>query len=297
MILVTGGAGFIGSNFVLDWLANPKAEGIVNLDKLTYAGNLSTLAPLEKDSRHVFIKGDIGDSTLVAHLLQQYRPRAIINFAAESHVDRSIHGPADFIQTNILGSFNLLECTRTHWNSLPIEEQQQFRFLHISTDEVYGSLGANDTAFKESTAYEPNSPYSASKAAATMAALGLANSHQIKLVVARPFHVFGEGESEVRFWPSLVRAANTNQDFPMSHGQQVRDFIRAEDAALSILHLITQIDTFSANAIIKNIGSGIPRTLLSFAEDQWNALDAQGSLLPGRLAPYPNEVMRYVPLL
>ena len=165
MILVTGGAGFIGSNFVLDWLANPKAEGIVNLDKLTYAGNLSTLAPLEKDSRHVFIKGDIGDSTLVAHLLQQYRPRAIINFAAESHVDRSIHGPADFIQTNILGSFNLLECTRTHWNSLPIEEQQQFRFLHISTDEVYGSLGANDTAFKESTAYEPNSPYSASKAA------------------------------------------------------------------------------------------------------------------------------------
>ena len=165
MILVTGGAGFIGGNFVLDWLSNPKAEGIINLDKLTYAGNLATLASLENDARHVFIHGDIGDRGLVADLLEKYQPRAIVNFAAESHVDRSIHGPADFVQTNVLGTFNLLESVRNYWGRLPADQKSSFRFLHVSTDEVYGSLRADDPPFAETNPYEPNSPYSASKAA------------------------------------------------------------------------------------------------------------------------------------
>ena len=140
MILVTGGAGFIGGNFVLDWLAKPSAEPIVNLDKLTYAGNLATLDPLKDDPRHIFVHGDIGDQQLVAELLKEYQPRAIVNFAAESHVDRSIHGPSDFVQTNIVGTFNLLECAREYWNAIEGDDKQQFRFHHVSTDEVYGSL-------------------------------------------------------------------------------------------------------------------------------------------------------------
>ena len=168
-VLVTGGAGFIGGNFVLDWLSNPKAEGIINLDKLTYAGNLATLASLENDARHVFIHGDIGDQGLVRKLLNQHQPRAIVNFAAESHVDRSIHGPSDFIQTNIVGTFNLLECAREYWSNLSDDLKKQFRFHHVSTDEVYGSLSATDPAFSEENPYEPNSPYSASKASSDAA--------------------------------------------------------------------------------------------------------------------------------
>jgi dTDP-glucose 4,6-dehydratase len=165
MILVTGGAGFIGGNFVLDWLKDPHAEGVVNLDKLTYAGNLATLDALKRDPRHVFVRGDIGDRALVNKLLQEHRPRAIVNFAAESHVDRSIHGPADFINTNIVGTFNLLECAREYWNGLQAAQKTNFRFHHVSTDEVYGSLLPTAPAFNETHPYEPNSPYSASKAA------------------------------------------------------------------------------------------------------------------------------------
>ena len=164
MILVTGGAGFIGSNFVLDWLAESD-EPIINLDKLTYAGNLQNLASLKNDSRHSFVRGDIGDGALVSSLLAQYKPRAILNFAAESHVDRSIHAPGEFIYTNIVGTFQLLESARSYWNSLLDTEKYGFRFLHISTDEVYGSLEASAPAFTENSRYEPNSPYSASKAA------------------------------------------------------------------------------------------------------------------------------------
>ncbi len=163
-ILVTGAAGFIGGNFVLDWLAQSD-ETVINLDKLTYAGNLDTLKSLQNDARHVFIKGDIGDSILVAKLLEEYRPRAVVNFAAESHVDRSIMGPSDFIQTNIVGTFNLLESVRGYWISLSDEGKADFRFLHVSTDEVYGTLAAGDQPFSETNTYQPNSPYSASKAA------------------------------------------------------------------------------------------------------------------------------------
>ena len=163
-ILVTGGAGFIGSNFVIDWLAKSD-EPIINLDLLTYAGNLANLSELEKDSRHIFVRGDIGDQALIVKILGQYKPRAIINFAAESHVDRSIHGPEDFINTNVVGTFHLLESVRGFWGGLSVQDKINFRFLHVSTDEVYGSLKKEDPAFSEENRYAPNSPYSASKAA------------------------------------------------------------------------------------------------------------------------------------
>ncbi len=156
-ILVTGGAGFIGANFVLDWLAQSD-ERVINLDKLTYAGNLENLNSLDGDARHLFVHGDIGDSVLIERLLAEHQPRAIVNFAAESHVDRSIHGPEDFIETNIVGTFRLLEAVRAHWKSLASDAQQTFRFLHVSTDEVYGSLGKDEPAFNEHHQYEPNSP-------------------------------------------------------------------------------------------------------------------------------------------
>ena len=239
MIVVTGGAGFIGSNFVLDWLANPKAEGIINLDKLTYAGNLSTLAPLAKDPRHIFIKGDIGDSTLVANLLQQHRPRAIINFAAESHVDRSIHGPADFIQTNILGSFNLLECTRTYWNSLPTEEQQQFRFLHVSTDEVYGSLGASDAAFKETTAYEPNSPYSASKAASDHLVRAWFHTYGLPVLTTNCSNNYGPYHFPEKLIPLVILNALNEKPLPIyGDGMQVRDWLYVGDHCAAIRRVL-----------------------------------------------------------
>src|SRR4051812_3101619 len=161
MILATGCAGFIGSNFVHAWLAESE-ETIVNLDKLTYAGNPSNLAAFERDPRYVFVQGDIGDRALVGALCAEYQPRAVINFAAESHVDRSISGPVDFIQTNVVGTFHLLESVRAYWSALP--DRQAFRFLHVSTDEVYGSLSPSDLPFAETNAYEPNSPYAASKA-------------------------------------------------------------------------------------------------------------------------------------
>jgi len=163
-ILVTGGAGFIGSNFVLDWLAQSD-EPIINLDKLTYAGNLENLVSLQGDARHIFVQGDIGDFELVSKLLAEHQPRAVVNFAAESHVDRSIHGPGEFIQTNIMGTFQLLEAVRAYWSALADEAKSSFRLLHVSTDEVYGSLSKTDPAFTETNRYEPNSPYSASKAA------------------------------------------------------------------------------------------------------------------------------------
>ena len=163
-LLVTGCAGFIGSNFVHTALANSN-ETLVNLDKLTYAGNLANLAALQDDPRHIFVHGDIGDRALVERLLNEHQPRAVVNFAAESHVDRSIHGPGDFIQTNVVGTFHLLEAVRGYWQALPPEPREGFRFVHVSTDEVYGTLGPSDPPFAETNAYEPNSPYSASKAA------------------------------------------------------------------------------------------------------------------------------------
>ncbi len=186
-ILVTGG-GFIGSNFVLDWLAQ-SSEPVVNLDKLTYADNLENLASLQGDARHVFVQGDLGDRALVDRLLAEHKPRAVLHFAAESHVDRSIHGPEDFIQTNIVGTFRLLEAVRAYWSALPEPEKTAFRFLHVSTDEVYGTLRKDDPPFAETHPYEPNSPYSASKAASDrLVRAGHHTKTQITHVQDRPGH-------------------------------------------------------------------------------------------------------------
>ena len=215
MILVTGGAGFIGGNFVLDWLANPNAEGIVNLDKLTYAGNLATLQSLENDPRHIFVKGDIGDYDLVLTLLKKHQVCAVVNFAAESHVDRSIHGPGDFIQTNVMGTFNLLEAVRTYWAKLSENEQQAFRFLHVSTDEVYGSLTATDPAFSETHRYEPNSPYSASKAASDHLVRAWHHTYGLPVLTTNCSNNYGPYHFPEKLIPLVILNALAGKSLPI----------------------------------------------------------------------------------
>jgi len=235
MILVTGGAGFIGANFVLDWLKEPNAEGIVNLDKLTYAGNLATLASLKNDSSHVFVQGDIGDRTLVARLLQEYQPRAIVNFAAESHVDRSIHGPADFIDTNIVGTFNLLECAREYWNGLQGDAKRKFRFHHVSTDEVYGSLAPIAPAFSETHPYEPNSPYSASKAASDHLVRAWFHTYGLPVMTTNCSNNYGPYHFPEKLIPLVILNAINGKPLPIyGDGQQVRDWLYVEDHCSAI---------------------------------------------------------------
>jgi dTDP-glucose 4,6-dehydratase len=239
MILVTGGAGFIGGNFVLDWLANPKAEEIINLDKLTYAGNLATLASLEKDPRHIFIHGDIGDRGLVESLLQKHKPRAIVNFAAESHVDRSIHGPADFVQTNVLGTFNLLESARTYWSSLPDDQKSSFRFLHVSTDEVYGSLKAQDPPFIETNPYEPNSPYSASKAASDHLVRAWFHTYGLPVLTTNCSNNYGPYHFPEKLIPLVILNALNGKPLPIyGDGQQIRDWLYVADHCAAIRRVL-----------------------------------------------------------
>ncbi|QWE12749.1 dTDP-glucose 4,6-dehydratase [Polynucleobacter sp. AP-Titi-500A-B4] len=239
MIMVTGGAGFIGANFVLSWLMSPNAEGIVNLDKLTYAGNLANLETLEKDARHTFVHGDIGDKLLVAQLLEEYRPRAIVNFAAESHVDRSIYGPADFIQTNIVGTFNLLECTREYWGNLLGDEKRQFRFHHVSTDEVYGSLSASDHAFRETNPYEPNSPYSASKAASDHLVRAWFHTYGMPVVTTNCSNNYGPYHFPEKLIPLVILNALDGKPLPVyGDGQQIRDWLYVGDHCSAIREVL-----------------------------------------------------------
>ena len=241
MILVTGGAGFIGGNFVLDWLSNPSAEGIINLDKLTYAGNLATLDSLKQDPRHIFIHGDIGDKGLIAKLLDQYQPRAIVNFAAESHVDRSIHGPAEFIQTNIVGTFNLLECAREYWNKLEKESQEQFRFHHVSTDEVYGSLSLTDPAFTEANPYEPNSPYSASKAASDHLVRAWFHTYGFPVVTTNCSNNYGPYHFPEKLIPLVILNALAGKPLPIyGDGQQIRDWLYVGDHCSAIREVLAK---------------------------------------------------------
>jgi dTDP-glucose 4,6-dehydratase len=228
-ILVTGGAGFIGANFVLDWLAHCD-EPVINLDKLTYAGNLETLASLNNDTRHRFVKGDIADSTLVAELLEKYRPRAIVNFAAESHVDRSIHGPGEFIQTNIVGTFHLLEEVRSWFRTLPSEAAQAFRFLHVSTDEVYGSLDPDAPAFTEKHRYEPNSPYSASKAASDHLVRAYYHTYGIPVLTTNCSNNYGPYHFPEKLIPLMIVNALAGKPLPVyGDGMQVRDWLYVKD--------------------------------------------------------------------
>jgi dTDP-glucose 4,6-dehydratase len=238
MILVTGGAGFIGANFVLDWLAQSE-ESVVNLDKLTYAGNPQTLASVKDDARHIFVQGDIGDSALVDRLLAEHRPRAVLNFAAESHVDRSIHGPEDFVQTNVLGTFRLLESVRGYWSALPADQKAAFRFLHVSTDEVYGSLSATDPAFTEDNKYEPNSPYSASKAASDHLVRAWHHTYGLPVVTTNCSNNYGPFHFPEKLIPLMIVNALAGKPLPVyGDGMQVRDWLYVKDHCSAIRRVL-----------------------------------------------------------
>ena len=229
MIVVTGGAGFIGANFVLDWLAT-EGTPVVNLDKLTYAGNAENLAGIVNDTRHVFVHGDINDRAQVAGLLTKYQPDAIVHFAAESHVDRSIHGPGEFVQTNVVGTFSLLEETRAYWSALPQPAKERFRFLHVSTDEVYGSLGPQDPAFAETTAYAPNSPYAASKAASDHLVRAYHHTYGLPTVTTNCSNNYGPLQFPEKLIPLMIRNALQGQPLPVyGDGKNVRDWLYVAD--------------------------------------------------------------------
>jgi dTDP-glucose 4,6-dehydratase len=232
MILVTGGAGFIGSNFVLDWLAHPdtRHEPVVNLDALTYAGNLRNLESLQGNAKHLFVRGDICDRALIDRLLAEHRPRAIVHFAAESHVDRSIHGPGEFMRTNVEGTFTLLEASRAHWSTLPEAELAAFRFHHVSTDEVYGSLPPGAPAFTETHPYEPNSPYSASKAASDHIVRAWHHTYGLPVVTTNCSNNYGPYHFPEKLIPLMIVNALAGKPLPVyGDGQQIRDWLYVKD--------------------------------------------------------------------
>ena len=237
-VLITGGAGFIGANFVLDWVAQSD-EKIVNLDKLTYAGNLESLASLKNNPRYVFVQGDIGDVALLPKLLAEHQPRAVLNFAAESHVDRSIHGPGEFIETNIVGTFRLLESVRGYWHGLSAEAQTQFRFLHVSTDEVYGSLAPQDPAFTEHHQYEPNSPYSASKAASDHLVRAWHHTYGLPVVTTNCSNNYGPLHFPEKLIPLMIVNALAGKPLPVyGDGMQVRDWLYVKDHCSAIRRVL-----------------------------------------------------------
>ena len=237
-ILVTGGAGFIGANFVLDW-ARASGTPLVNLDKLSYAGNRESLAPLAGNTSHIFVQGDISDSALVGGLLETHRPRAIVNFAAESHVDRSIHGPRDFIQTNIVGTFELLESVRGYWNALDEGGKKAFRFLHVSTDEVYGSLKKSDPAFNETNRYEPNSPYSASKAASDHLVRAYHHTYGLPVLTTNCSNNYGPLQFPEKLIPLMIVNALAGKPLPVyGDGQQIRAWLYVGDHCSAIRRVL-----------------------------------------------------------
>ena len=238
MILVTGGAGFIGSNFVLDWLAQG-GEPVINLDKLTYAGNLDNLKALNGDARHRFIHGDISDTSAVANVLREHQPRAVINFAAESHVDRSIHGPDDFIRTNIVGTFHFLETVRAHWAGLNGSAKSAFRFLHVSTDEVYGSLEPHEPAFRETNAYKPNSPYSASKASSDHLVRAYHHTYGLPVLTTNCSNNYGPYQFPEKLIPLVIHNALAGKPLPIyGDGRQVRDWLYVVDHCRAVCRVL-----------------------------------------------------------
>jgi dTDP-glucose 4,6-dehydratase len=238
MILVTGCAGFIGSNFIHTWFENHE-EGVINVDKLTYAGNLENLAAFAQDPRHHFVQGDIGDRALIEGLLSAHKPRAIINFAAESHVDRSIHGPQDFIETNIVGTFNLLESARTYWSNLATEQKEAFRFVHVSTDEVYGTLSAKEPPFAETNAYMPNSPYAASKAASDHLVRAWHHTYGLPVITTNCSNNYGPFHFPEKLIPLIIMNALNGKPLPIyGDGQQVRDWLYVQDHTRAIARVL-----------------------------------------------------------
>jgi len=240
VILVTGGAGFIGANFVLDWLQGSD-EPVINLDALTYVGHRETLAPLEGDARHGFVQGDICDRALVERLFAEHKPRAVVHFAAESHVDRSIHGPGAFVRTNVDGTFTLLEAARAHWSALPAAEREAFRFLHVSTDEVYGSLGPDDPAFTETKAYEPNSPYSASKAASDHLVRAWHHTYGLPVLTTNCSNNYGPYQFPEKLIPLMIVNALAGKPLPIyGDGQNVRDWLYVGDHCSAIREVLAR---------------------------------------------------------
>ena len=238
MIFVSGGAGFIGSNFVLDWLRQSD-EPVVNIDKLTYAGNRENLESIDNDPRHIFVHGDIGDVSLMSELLVRHRPRAVLNFAAESHVDRSISGPEAFITTNVVGTFHLLEAVRSYWSSLEGEAKEAFRFLHVSTDEVYGSLGKEDPAFRETNRYEPNSPYSASKAASDHLVRAYHHTYGLPVLTTNCSNNYGPYHFPEKLIPLCIHNALAGKALPIyGDGQQIRDWLYVKDHCSAIRRVL-----------------------------------------------------------
>lgn len=278
MILVTGGAGFIGSNFVLDWLATG-GESLVNLDKLTYAGNLANLASIKGDDRHIFVQGDIGDTALVSRLLVEYQPRAVINFAAESHVDRSILGPGDFIQTNVVGTFGLLEAMRAYWGALPETERASFRFLHVSTDEVYGSLEQSAPAFTETHRYEPNSPYSASKAASDHLVRAYHHTYGLPVLTTNCSNNYGPYHFPEKLIPLCIHNALAGKPLPIyGDGRQIRDWLYVKDHC-SAIRRVLEVGRVGE---VYNVGGWNEMTNLDVVNILCHILDAERPRADGR---------------
>lgn len=237
-IIVTGGAGFIGSNFVLTWVKQGLGR-VINLDKLTYAGNVANLDDIQGNADHIFVQGDIGDAELISKLLAEHQPRAVVNFAAESHVDRSIHGPEDFIQTNVVGTFHLLESVRAYWGALPEADKQAFRFLHVSTDEVYGSLEKDEPAFVETRKYEPNSPYSASKAASDHLVRAYHHTYGLPVLTTNCSNNYGPHHFPEKLIPLVIHNALAGKPLPIyGDGMQIRDWLYVEDHCSAIRRVL-----------------------------------------------------------
>ena len=268
-IIVTGAAGFIGSNFVLNWLAN-KNEKVIALDKLTYAGNLENLKSLDNHPSYIFVHGDIGDSDLVPKLLKENQPRAIVNFAAESHVDRSIHGPEDFMQTNIIGTYHLLEEVRSYFTTLSEVVKNHFRFLHVSTDEVYGSLNKSDPAFKETNQYQPNSPYSASKAASDHLVRAWHHTYGLPVLTTNCSNNYGPYHFPEKLIPLCILKALQGQDLPIyGDGQQIRDWLYVVDHCKGIATVLEK----GVVGEIYNIGGWNEKTNLEVVNALCDLLD------------------------
>lgn len=269
-ILVTGGAGFIGSNFVNEWVLAGLGT-VINLDKLTYAGNLENLAEICGNPLHIFVQGDIGDRELVTRLLAEYRPRAVVNFAAESHVDRSIHGPEDFIQTNVVGTFHLLDEVRAYWNGVPEDEQKRFRFLHVSTDEVYGTLGKDDPAFTETTPYAPNSPYSASKAASDHLVRAYHHTYGLPVLTTNCSNNYGPYHFPEKLIPLCLLNALGGKPLPIyGDGQQIRDWLYVKDHCSAIRRVLQAGrvgETYNVGGWNEKANLEVVNTLCSILDD------------------------------
>lgn len=283
-ILVTGGAGFIGSNFVNSWVKLNLGK-VVNLDKLTYAGNLANLADIKQNAEHIFVHGDIADKNLLTDLLAEHQPSAVLNFAAESHVDRSIHGPEDFIQTNVVGTFHLLEAVRAYWNNLTLENKQKFRFLHVSTDEVYGSLAKTDAAFTETHTYAPNSPYSASKAASDHLVRAYHHTYGLPTLTTNCSNNYGPHHFPEKLIPLVIHNALAGKPLPIyGNGQQIRDWLYVEDHCAAIRRVL------EAGRVgeVYNIGGWNEKPNIEVVKTLCRILDVKKPRTDGQ--PYANQI-------